>query len=77
LKAKLTAFDGHKLHICGKAVIPCKHNDIDHQYLIEFEKTGLGLPTTAKINLVHHVDTLDAADTQHFSGKVFDHYKSV
>ena len=49
-KDKLTAFGGHKLHTCGKAVIPCKHND--HQYLIEFEAINqikTLLPTSNKL----------------------------
>ena len=76
-KAKLTAFDGHKLHTSGKVVIPCKYNG--HQYLIEFEVIDqevpsiLGLPSTVEMNLVYRIDTLDTTDTQDLPNKVFGH----
>lgn len=37
----------------------------------------VGFPATFGMNLVHRIDTLEAADTQDLSSKVFYHYNDV
>ena len=81
--SKLTAFGGHKLHTCGKAIIPCEYNG--HQYMVEFEildqevPSILGLPTTIEMNLVHRVDTLDTVmdGRDPVCAEIFDYYSDV
>ena len=79
--AKLTAFGGHRLLTCGKAIIPCTYNG--NQYMIEFEVIDqsvpciLGLPTTIEMNLIHRVDTFDTKETPDHLTTVYDHYKDV
>ena len=71
----LIAFGGHKLHTCGKAKIPCQHND--NHYLIKFEVIDhpapniLRLATCIDMNLVQRIDTVNNHVT------LFDQYYNV
>ena len=73
--ANLIAFSRHKLHTCGKAIIPCQHNS--NHYLIEFEVIDypapniLGLATCIEMNLVQRIDTVNNHVT------LFDQYYDV
>jgi len=80
--ANLMAFGGHKLATCGKAIISCQHNG--KQYHIKFEgldqdvPSVLGLPTSIKLNLIKHINTVQEQNTQNSNTTYFfKKYKDV